>query len=459
MADLTARVEREMLDNAALEESPDTDDTQDNQPYEGEDDDSGSTENSELSTALGDYLSDDDVPAYLQERADAGNEHSEIPLTGGSSAYDDLIRQIGEHDLSPHQRELMDYLIGSLDENGFLRKDLAALADELAIYQNIDTDVNELEAILAVLHTFEPRGIGARSLRECLRLQLTDPDRQSPYRKQALDVVDNCFKEFTNRRWDVIAERLKMDEETLAHVRHELTHLNPRPGSALGSGEGSAAPSVIPDFYVSVNDSGEPVVQLNNGEVPHLRVSQAFRDSIRQYGGRKENLTREQHDTYVYAREKVDAAQTFISLINRRRQTLTGVMEAIVKLQRDFFIENDDEFLLHPMTLREVAAIVGVDLSTVSRVTGNKYVQTDFGIYPLKFFFSSQFTTETGDELSARQVRNVMREIVDAEDKRRPLSDEAIAEELAKRGFDVARRTVAKYREQMNILPSRMRRK
>lgn len=463
LADLAERVQNEMMDNAALEESAaERDGDDENESRQENGDDSGTEtetegQGGEIGDSLGDYMSEDDVPAYLQERADEARWRNEMPLTGGTSAYDDLVRQMGEHDLNAHEREVMDYLIGSLDDDGFLRKDLETMADEMAIYHNVMTSVGELERLLNVLHTFEPRGIGARSLQECLRLQLSDPDLQSPYKALAIKVLDRCFKDFTAKRWDAVCRTLNIDEETLGHVRHVLTHLNPLPGSALGSGQSAEAPTALPDFFVTVGTDGLPLVELNQGDVPELRVSRAFRDSISQYAARRGSLTRHQREAYVYARQKVEAAQAFIGLIARRQHTLMAVMQAIVDLQEPFFTENDDEALLRPLVLKDVAARAGVDISTVSRVTGSKYVQTDYGLYPLKFFFSSQFTSESGDEVSTRQVRATLRDIIEAEDKKRPLSDEAITARLREQGLPVARRTVAKYREQMGILAARLR--
>lgn len=271
-------------------------------------------------------------------------------------------------------------------------------------------------------------------------------------------MLKQCFKEFASNRWDLISQKLNMEKEEAEAVRHLLQHLNPRPGAQLGSGAESMAQSVTPDFYVTVGKDGLPEVELNQGDVPELRVSQAFRDSIKQYASSRHALSREQHDAYVYAKQKVDAAQTFIGLIVRRRQTLMAVMQGIVDFQTEFFVENDDETFLRPLTLKDIAQKVGVDISTVSRVTNSKYVQTDYGIYPLKFFFSSQFTTEDGDEMSARQIRNAIRDIIDKEDKAHPYSDETLTSLLAKEGFKVARRTVAKYREQLGILSTRLRR-
>ena len=458
LTDMEERVRNEMLENSALEEG-NSEDSENNNEDDGrnEDEDSDPNLSADTDEAIGDYLTEDDIPDYLQARADADRERHEIPLTGGDSFYDSLRDQIGEHDLSEHEQELMEYLIGSLDSDGFLRKDLDMLADELAIYHNISTTKEELEKLLGILQTFEPRGIGARSLQECLRLQLKDPDNRSPYKKLSLEVIDRCFDDFIHKRWDTIMKRLGIDEETFNHVKHELTHLNPQPGSALNEGGTMGAPTVIPDFYVSVDDNGQATVSLNSGDIPDLRVSPAFKDSIKEYSAHKDKLNRQQKDAYVYAKQKVDAAQTFIDILHRRQQTLYSVMHAIVQLQRPFFDE-DDEMLLKPMTLKDIAERTGLDISTVSRVTGSKYVQTDYGIYPLKFFFSGQFTSEKGEEQSSRLIKATLREIVEKEDKKHPLSDEAIAAKLKEKGFNVARRTVAKYREQIGIPTARMRR-
>lgn len=486
ITELATRVKDELIDNAALEEkgpddddyaTPETSGDDDNRDTDEQHEDTERDEEDELarqeaadenayeesedygteSDAMGDYFSADDVPDYLRERADEQRDRHEGQYAAGSSFYDELRGQISEHDLTDHEREVMEYLIGSLDDDGFLRKDLDALADELAIYHGVETSRDELEHLLALLQTFEPRGIGARSLQECLHIQLSDPDRKSPYTELSLAVVDRCFKEFVGRHWDVIKQRLHIDDDTLAHVRHELTHLNPLPGSALGDMVAPTAPTVVPDFYVSVTLEGDVQVTLNRGEVPELRVSPSFRESLRQYGGNKRHLSREQRDAYTYARQKVDAALSFISLLERRRQTLLSVMQSIVDLQRPFFIEDDDETLLRPLTLKEVAARAHVDISTVSRVTSSKYVRTDYGTYPLKYFFSSQFTTSEGDELSARQVKAALRTLIEHEDKRHPLADEALAARLKEDGFLVARRTVAKYRDMLGYPTARLR--
>lgn len=473
ITELADRIRNEMVDNAALEEKDgdDFDEPELNGSDEAGEDENTSSDDERAddgsdyeeaddfgneADAMGDYFSADDVPDYLQQRAEAERDRTEVQISSTTSFYDELQSQISEHNLTEHEQVLLEYLIGSLDEDGFLRKDLDVIADELEIYHNVTTSHEELERVLTVLQQFEPRGIGARSLQECLHIQLSDPDRHSPYKELALTIVDKHFKDFVKRRWDDLAQRLHLDEETLGHVRHELTHLNPMPGSALSDSASAHLPTVTPDFFVIITPDGEAQVSLNNGDLPELRVSRAFRDSIRQYGRKRQNLTRQQNDAYVYARQKVDAAQAFLNLLSRRRQTLLAVMQCIVDLQRPFF-DDDDEQLLRPMTLKEVAERVGVDISTVSRVTSNKYVQTSYGTYPLKFFFSTQFTSSEGDEVSARKVKIALRDLIEAEDKSHPLADEVMAAELKKLGFNVARRTVAKYRDMMGYPTARLR--
>ena len=315
----------------------------------------------------------------------------------------------------------------------------------------------ELEEALHVLQQFEPRGIGARDLKECLHLQLTDPERQTPTTKLALAVVDRYFKDFVDHHWDLVKQRLNMDDDTFERVRHTLKHLNPRPAAAYEVGVGETAPTVVPDFYVTLDSDGTPRVTLNGGDVPELHVSRAFRESIEQYAEAKGTLSRSQKDAYVYARKKVEAAKSFLNLLERRRVTLLTVMQAIAEMQQDFFKADDDETLLRPMTLREVAERAGVDISTASRVTSSKYVQTVYGTYPLKFFFSQLFTGGDGEELSARKIKARLCELIAAEDKKHPLADEALAALLKQEGFPVARRTVAKYRDAAGLPSARLR--
>ena len=465
LAQFAERVQNEMIDNEALEEADnerdaalDAADPSADSSNGGDDEGMDGGDASEISVALGDYSSEDEVPDYLRERAERAETGGEFVVADQGSFYEELQRQIGEHNLTDHESEVMDYLIGSLDSDGFLRKDALTIADELAIYHNIYTDAAEVDRLLALLQTFEPRGIGARSLQECLRLQLTDPDNHSPWRKDALAVIDTCYQEFAANHWDEVVRRMGFDDKQASHVRHELLHLNPAPGRAFGESSMESAPTVTPDFFVQIGPDGTATATLNWGDVPPLRVSQAFMDSIQQYAKHSGTLTREQQEAYVYAQGKVKAAQGFLLLINRRRQTLMAVMQGILDIQRAFFEGDDDEGLLRPMALKDVAARAGVDISTVSRTVTAKYVQTLYGVYPLKHFFSGQFTSADGEEVSARQVKAALTEIISQEDKQKPLSDEALVKVLQARGLQVARRTVAKYRDALHIPVARYRR-
>lgn len=456
---LGERVSQELTDNEALEEADGAADYDepagetDTADYDEADDMGG------LADRLGDYANDDETPAYLREQADAEVERRERPLSGGISALEALQAQMGEHHLTAHQAEIVSWLIGSLDDHGYLPKDAETLADELAIYQGIDTTPQEVEAMIAELQTFEPRGIGARTLQECLRLQLEDPDFVSEVKAEALQVVNFSFADFTSRRWDAIVARHGFDASTLERVKKTLTHLNPRPASLVDDEmPGVNNQPVIPDFRVTIDAAGRPEVHLNDGDVPELRISRSFRDSLDALSKNRKKLSRQEHDTYIYIRAKVESAQTFINLITRRRQTLLAVMQAIVDMQTPYFVNDDDETLLEPMTQSAVAQRAGVDISTVSRVVNSKYVETDFGTYPLKFFFSTGFTSQAGEEVAARKVQAAIRDLVAAEDKAHPLSDEAIAERLLAMGLPAARRTVAKYRDVLRIPVARLRR-
>lgn len=472
VTELATRVRDEMLENAALEESDPSDPTLDepassdpseetDPSEEGEDtegeyrpDEGEDTRTDETA----DYLQEDDIPEYLRQRAEAQSEEGTFQYAATHSFYESLRGQIGEHDLSPHEQEVMEYLIGSLTDDGYLLKTPAALCDELAIYHGIDTNEDEVGRLVSVLQTFEPRGIGARSLQECLHLQLADPERRNAHTDLALTVVDKYFKQFTSRHWDVIRERLHTDDATFEAVIREITRLNPRPGSALGEAFTGSAPAVVPDFYLTVSDEGDIRIALNHGEVPELRISPAFKSSLKQYAAAKAHLSREQKEAYVYAKQKVESANQFLNLIHHRNQTLLAVMRHIAERQREFFLNDDDESMLHPLILKEIAEKVGINISTISRAVSNKYVQTAYGTYPLKYFFSTQFTTEDGDELSARKVKAALRELIEGEDKRHPLSDELLAERLKAQGFNVARRTVAKYRDMLGLPTARLRR-
>ena len=465
VAQLVDRINTEMNDNPALEVDADYDepealDFQDSGDYgDGGDDYETNSEREERQSALDDALSnigrdDEDLPVY-QGGSAVAEEREEMVYGETVSFYDQLKEQMGELEMTEQQRDVMEYLIGSLDDDGLLRKGLDVICEELAIYHNIDVTEQQVEQVLDLLQHFDPAGIGARSLQECLLLQI---NRREPSRVRDLmqRVVSSHFDEFTKKHWDKIQSALALNDMQAEALFRELRKLNPRPGASLGETVGRNLQQITPDFIVDTQDDGTVTFVLNNGEVPELKVSQSFADSMKEYQENKENLSRQTKEALLYIKKKVDAAQNVIEAIKVRRHTLTVTMRAIIQLQHQFFVDGD-EASLRPMILRDVAEKTGLDPSTISRVSNSKYAQTRWGTFPLRHFFSDSYVTENGEELSTRQIKAVLRDIVDAEDKKRPLSDDVLKEELAKRGFPIARRTVAKYREQLGIPIARLR--
>ena len=464
---LVDRINTEMNDNPALEiAAPGDDGYQDHQDYpdhednmDAADDFMAQNEREERQSALDDALSgigrdDEELPVY-QGGASVTEEREEMIYGETTSFYDLLKEQMGELDMSERERYVMEYLIGSLDDDGLLRKGLDAISDELAIYHNIDVSAKEIEKVLLLLQHFDPAGIGARSLQECLLLQI---ERRDTSRLTELmeRVINEFFDEFTKKHWDKIQTALSLNDMQSEALFHELRKLNPRPGASLGETVGRSLQQITPDFIVETQDDGTVTFTLNNGEVPELKVSQSFADSMKEYQENKENLSRQTKEALLYIKKKVDAAQGFIEALKVRRHTLTVTMRAIIQLQHQFFVDGD-EASLRPMILKDVAEKTGLDLSTISRVSNSKYAQTRWGTFPLRHFFSDGYVTESGEELSTRQIKVALRDIIEAEDKKHPLSDDTLREKLTAMGYPIARRTVAKYREQLGIPIARLR--
>lgn len=465
---LVDRVNTEMNDNPALELDSGYDDA-DNTEYSDFSDHSESsdtsedydvlTEREERQSALDDALSnigrdDDELPVYHGGSAVA-EDREEMVYGQATSFYDQLKEQMVLLDMTDRQRGIMEYMIGSLDDDGLLRKRLDAISDELAVYHNIDASEEELREVQTLLQGFDPAGIGAASLQECLLLQIDRKD-SSWLKDQMKRVVANYFEEFTHKHWDKIQASLSLSDDQAEQVFRELRKLNPRPGASLGETVGRSLQQITPDFIVDTHDDGTVTFTLNNGELPELKVSQSFIDSMDEFQQNREHMSRQSKEALLYIKKKVDSAQGFIEALKVRRHTLTITMRAIIQLQHQFFVDGD-EASLRPMILKDVAEKTGLDLSTVSRVSNSKYAQTRWGTFPLRHFFSDSYVTQSGEELSTRQIKVALREIVDAEDKKQPLSDDDIKAALAERGFPIARRTVAKYREKLGIPIARLR--
>lgn len=454
--ELEDRLRAELLENPALEEGVDSDTAAEENLDKNSLDDDSSVDGAE-DYSLGDYLTEDDIPDYKLQENNRSREGmiEEIPFSDVTSFYEILKEQLCELDITEHQHDLAEYIIGSLDDDGLLRKSLESMVDELAIYVGIETSEKELERVLRLIQSFDPVGIGARTLQECLLLQISRK-ADSPTKKIEKDIIEKCYEEFTRKHWDKIMQRLSLTDEEFHVALTEITKLNPRPGSSLGEAIGKNMQQIVPDFIVETLDDGTIILNLNNRNVPELRMNRNFSEMLEEHTKNKANQTKESKNAMLFLKQKVDAAQGFIEAVKQRQHTLMTTMQTIIDLQRAFFIEGD-ESLIKPMILKDVADRTGLDISTISRVSNSKYVQTNYGIYSLKYFFGDGFITEDGEEMSSREIRRILKEHIDNEDKKKPLTDDELKEILNKQGYPIARRTVAKYRQQLNIPVARLR--
>lgn len=447
--ELEERIKQELEDNPALEEGQDYEDI-------NEDFDNDSDENiSQEDITLGDYLNDEEVPDFrLKDNNKLSSDRQEIPFAIAESLNEHLLEQLGECDFNDDDLKSAEYIIGNIDESGYLDRSLSAISDDLIFQQNIDISTDNLEKLLKIIQTFDPAGIGARDLKECLLLQLE--------RKENSDIVDlskrvikDYFDEFSKKHYEKIIHYLKIDEATFKEIIQEITTLNPKPGNNWGDSLAQSMNTIVPDFIVEVYN-GELFFSLNNRNIPDLRVNKEYSEMLKGYSDNKESMNNDAKNAVLFVKQKLDSARWFIEAIKQRQETLYNTMRAIIDLQYNFFMTGD-EMQLKPMILKDVAEQTGFDISTISRVSNSKYVQTNFGIYPLKHFFSESMQTDTGEEISSREVKAILKECIDNEDKRKPLTDDKLSEILQQKGYVIARRTIAKYREQMNIPIARLR--
>ena len=469
LTELEESVNAELDDNPALEAGgEETDNIDSNDTVEhSEDDDFDTLQEREerqdaLDSALERMRSDDDLPTYDSRQQRNNAEYEEIVYGDTTSFIDKLNEQVGERELTERQKSILEYLIGSLDDDGLLRKDLDSISDELAIYHGIDATTKELEEVLKILQDFDPAGIGARSLQECLLLQVDrkvengDWQRDGQLYKYIRTILSNHFDAFTKKHWDKIQSALSLSDLQVEALQREIRKLNPKPGSSMGETQGRNLQQITPDFIIDTEDDGTVTFSLNHGNLPELHVSQTFNDMLETYRNNKAGMNRQEKEALLYAKEKVDKAQGFIEAVKQRRHTLQVTMKAIIDIQRKFF-QDGDEADLKPMILKDIADRTGLDISTISRVSNIKYAQTRWGTFPLRFFFTDSYTTEDGEEMSTRKIKLALKEVIDSEDKRKPLSDDALAKVMKEKGFPIARRTVAKYREQLGLPVARLR--
>src|ERR1700761_2100912 len=457
---LDTRIKEELEENPALEDLSLTNLNEPEEQYpdrDPEDDNFNSDEQQGEADEfnIDDYLQEDNVNEYgsrYDQNGDDEDERKEIPFAVQSSFFESLQQQLDMLPMSDKDFKIANQIIGSLDDDGYLRRPVTSLTDDLAFSQNVMAEDEEVEDMLKVIQSFDPPGVGARTLQECLLIQLRKKDPTDPIIKKAIIVVEDYLDEFTRKHYDRLEKSLNMTSIELRGVINEILKLNPKPGDS--SEVNTKQMQVIPDFHISNND-GTLILTLNSKNAPELRVSRSYQEMFEHYD-KASQRDKKLKEAVQFVKQKLDSAKWFIDAIKQRQQTLLKTMNAIMQYQYEFFITGDDKSL-KPMILKDIADRIGMDISTVSRVANSKYVQTEHGTFLLKSFFSEAIQTESGEEVSNKEVKKILEEHIGAEDKQHPLADEKLTEILKDSGYNIARRTVAKYREQMNIPVARLR--
>lgn len=447
--ELDQRIKQEIEENPALEEGEEdtnSDDYENDNEYENDDDD--------LNIEISNYM-DDDFADYKTRVNNKGKDNDDrvIPLSGDQSFQEKLTEQLHLLDLTELEFTIADTIIGNLDESGYLKRDIEAIVDDLAFSANIITTDDEVEEILKLIQDFDPAGVGARDLQECLLLQINRKQDGDITRFTAKVILENHFEEFTKKHYDKILKKLEIEDADLKEAIDEILRLNPKPGGSLKEASKNHQ-QIIPDFMINEYD-GQLELTLNSRNAPELKVSKEYETMLRMYAeGAK--TSKSDKDALLFVKQKLDGAKWFIDAIKQRQQTLLMTMSAIMNYQLEYFLTGD-ETNLKPMILKDIAELIGLDISTVSRVANSKYVQTNFGVYALKYFFSESLSTDSGEEVSTREVKKILSDAIEGEEKRKPLTDEKLMDLLKDKGYNIARRTVAKYREQLNIPVARLR--
>jgi RNA polymerase sigma-54 factor len=453
-AELETRIEEELEVNPALEEGEDDEKVEDNNTDEDLQEEQTAAGNDE-EIDIKDYLRDDDYSGYKMQGDGDDDEEREMPMPTTSSLHELLMNQLDFMGLNEKQYAIGKQLVGSIESDGYIRRELDAIVNDLAFSQGIETTFEEVESILKKIQTFDPPGIAARDLQECLMLQLERMDNGHDIDVAvAKKIISECFEEFTKKHYAKIQKKLDTEDEDFVRDAMELiVKLNPKPGGGSGATM-SKNQYIIPDFILT-NNNGKLELALNSRNAPELRISRSYTDMFKAYD-KSDKKDKKLKDAVSFVKQKLDSAKWFIDAIKQRQQTLLRTMRAIVDFQFDFFQEGD-ETKLKPMILKDIANMINMDISTVSRVASSKAVQTDFGIFPLKYFFSEGISTDSGEEVSSREVKQIIKDIIESEDKDKPFSDDKLEKILNDKGYNIARRTVAKYREQLNIPVARLR--
>ncbi len=449
---LEQRIKNELEENPVLEEGENQDDIEKSIEEQEE-----GSELDQDEFSFEDYLGDDDIPSYKLHASNVSKDDKkeEVPFSVSVSFHEHLENQVGLKSLSDREYMLALYIIGNVDDDGYLRRKLESIANDLSFTQNVKTSEEELEKVLKIIQELDPPGVGARTLRECLLLQIKQKDLDEPSLQLAKKILEQYFNEFTKKHYQKIIIRLKISEEELEEAINEILKLNPKPGSSFSNSENRAVQTIIPDFILENND-GKLELSLNSRNVPDLHINKDYTQMLENYQKTRGQKSREQKEAISFVKQKLDSAKWFIDAIRQRQNTLLVTMNAIMDYQHEFF-QTGDETKLKPMILKDIADKTGLDISTISRVVNSKYIQTPYGIYSLKYFFSEGMQKDDGEEVSTRQIKSILKEYIDNEDKRKPLTDEKLSKLLKEQGYNIARRTVAKYREQMDIPVARLR--
>jgi len=449
------RIKKELEENPALEEGADEEETVQDEFEDDQFEEEKDRDRDEFT--IDDYLNDEDIPEYRLQAKNSSKDddkRNEIPFSVGSSFQEHLESQLGLRDLDEKQKILGEFILGNIDEDGYLRRELINIVDDLAFLQNVIATEEELAAVLIVIQDLDPPGVGARTLQECLLLQIERKDQSQQTIKLAYSILKQFFDEFTKKHYDRIISRLNIEETELKAAINEILKLNPKPGGAFSDPYNKSNQHILPDFILENSENGFEL-HLNSRNLPELKLSRSYNEMLESYSkDRVQN--KEMKDAVLFVKQKLDSARWFIDALKQRQNTLLLTMNAILEYQHDYFVDGD-ETKLNPMILKDVAEMTGLDISTISRVANSKFIQTHFGIFPLKFFFSEGLQTDSGEEVSTREIKRILQDCIENEVKRKPLTDEKLTSILQEKGYLIARRTVAKYREQLNIPVARLR--
>ncbi|MFL1894145.1 RNA polymerase factor sigma-54 [Aquimarina sp. 2-A2] len=450
------RLKQEMEENPALDSGKDSVDEYEDSYSESNADDDYGNETIETDINVDEYLSDDEIPNYRlsSNNYSADDEEKNVPYASGTTFNQYLLTQLNTYRLTDEETQIAEFLVGSIDESGYIRRALPDILDDLAFTQNIYTSEEKIEEILHIVQQLDPAGVGARGLQECLILQLERKELTIPI-KLAIDILKKSFDHFSKKHYDKLIAKFDVSEEQLKEAIEEIEHLNPKPGGSY-SGNNRMVEHVVPDFTIKIVD-GELELTLNGRNAPELHVSREYNNMLQGYKDSKEK-SKSQKDAVMFIKQKLDSAKWFIDAVKQRQQTLFVTMSAIMHYQKEFFLSGDERNL-KPMILKDIADEIGMDVSTVSRVANSKYVDTPYGTKLIKQYFSESMTNDQGEEVSTREIKKILEITLSEEDKRKPLTDEKLAQILKEKGYPIARRTVAKYREQLDIPVARLRKK